>query len=53
MKELEVSQKLIDTTCTLCDWIQEELKNASSVQTESILPEMIEATTRLADLVLH
>ena len=32
----------------LCDWIQKELKNTSSSQTESILPEMILA---LAELV--
>ena len=46
--ELEMFQKLIDTTCILCDWIQAELESVSSDQTESILPEMLDVTGRFA-----
>ena len=33
--------------------IQKETKKASSNQAESILPEVVEATTHLADLILR
>lgn len=42
-----MNNKISETINTLCDWIQKELKNASSVQTESILPAVIEATAKL------
>ncbi len=35
----------------LCNWIQKELKNPSSSQTESILPEMILALAELAKAI--
>lgn len=41
--------KVYETVKALCDWIQAELKNASSVQTESILPAVIEATAKLVE----
>ena len=44
-----MNNKINETIHTLCDWIQEELKNASSVQTESILPAVIEATAKLIE----
>lgn len=42
-----MNNKISETINALCDWIQEELENASSVQTESILPTVIEATAKL------
>lgn len=44
-----MDSKVYQTIKALCDWIQEELENASSVQTESILPAVIEATAKLID----
>lgn len=44
-----MDSKVYETINALCDWIQAELKNASSVQTESILPAVIEATAKLID----
>ena len=44
-----MEQKVVETINALCDWIQAELKNASSVQTERILPAVIEATAKLVD----
>lgn len=44
-----MDKKIVETINALCDWIQAELKNASSVQTESILPAVIEATAKLID----
>lgn len=44
-----MEQKVVETINALCDWIQAELKNASSVETESILPAVIEATAKLVD----
>lgn len=44
-----MDEKVIETINALCDWIQKELENASSVQTESILPAVIEATAKLID----
>ena len=44
-----MDEKVAETINALCDWIQKELKNASSVQTESILPAVIEATAKLVD----
>lgn len=41
--------KLYETINALCDWIQKELENASSMQTESILPAVIEATAKLIE----
>lgn len=41
--------KLYETINALCDWIQRELKNTSSIQTESILPAVIEATAKLIE----
>lgn len=48
-KEERMDSKVYETINALCDWIQAELKNASSVQTESILPAVIEATAKLID----
>ena len=44
-----MDKKVVETINALCDWIQAELENASSVQTESILPAVIEATAKLID----
>lgn len=44
-----MDKKVVETIKALCDWIQNELENASSVQTESILPAVIEATAKLID----
>ena len=44
-----MDKKVEETINALCDWIQKELKNASSVETESILPAVIEATAKLID----
>lgn len=48
-KEERMDKKIVETINALCDWIQKELKNASSVQTESILPAVIEATAKLIE----
>ena len=48
-KEERMDKKVVETIKALCDWIQNELENASSVQTESILPAVIEATAKLID----
>lgn len=48
-----MDKKLVETINALCDWIQTELKNASSVQTESILPAVIEATANLVEQANH
>ena len=48
-KEERMDRKVVETINALCDWIQKELENASSVQTESILPAVIEATVKLID----
>ena len=45
-----MDNKVYETINALCDWIQKELKNASSMQTESILPAVIEATAKLVDV---
>ena len=39
--------KVNETINNICEWINKELKNASSSQTESILPEMINALSEL------
>ena len=52
-KEERMEKKVIETINALCDWIQTELKNASSVQTESILPAVIEATANLVEQANH
>ena len=44
-----MDRKVAETINALCNWIQAELENASSVQTESILPAVIEATAKLID----
>ena len=44
-----MDDKVNETIKALCGWIQAELKNASSVQTESILPAVIEATAKLIE----
>lgn len=44
-----MDDKVYETVNALCDWIQAELKNASSMQTESILPAVIEATAKLVE----
>ena len=44
-----MNDKINETINALCDWIQEELKNASSLDTESILPAVIEATAKLIE----
>lgn len=41
--------KVYETINELCDWIKAELKDASSMQTESILPAVIEATAKLVE----
>lgn len=50
---MNTEEKLKEVLNDLCDWIQKETKEASSGQAESILPEVVEATTHLADLILH
>lgn len=52
-KEERMDKKVVETINALCDWIQAELKNASSVQTESILPAVIEATANLVEQANH
>lgn len=52
-KEERMDKKVVETINALCDWIQTELKNASSVQTESILPAVIEATANLVEQANH
>lgn len=42
-------ERLDKTIDEVCNWIESELKNTSSMQTESILPNVISA---LADLVI-
>lgn len=49
----QMERKVLGTINALCDWIQTELKNASSVQTESILPAVIEATAKLVEQANH
>lgn len=44
-----MNNKINETINALCDWIQAELKNVSSVDTESILPAVIDATAKLVD----
>jgi len=44
-----MDDKVYETVNALCDWIQRELKKASSVQNESILPAVIEATAKLVE----
>ena len=44
-----MNNKINETINALCDWIKAELKNASSMQTESILPAVIEATAKLVE----
>ena len=46
---MKIEEKLKEVLNDLCDWIQAELKNASSMQTESILPAVIEATAKLVE----
>jgi hypothetical protein len=50
MKGGNMDNKVYETINALCEWIQKELKNASSMQTESILPAVIEATAKLVDV---
>ena len=44
-----MNNKINETINEVCDWIKAELKNASSMQTESILPAVIEATAKLVE----
>ena len=44
-----MDDKVYETVNALCDWIQRELKNASSMQTESIFPAVIESTAKLIE----
>ena len=44
---------LEQTIRCICEWIQEELKNTSSGQTESILPEVIRALAELVRASLY
>lgn len=46
-KEKGMYEKIDETVSALCEWIKNELKTASSSQTESILPTVIEATAKL------
>ena len=48
-----MEKKVIETIKALCDWIQNELENASSVDTASILPAVIEATAKLVEQANH
>lgn len=48
-----MDKKVVETVNALCDWIQKELKNASSVDTGSILPAVIEATAKLVEQANH
>ncbi|EFC05619.1 hypothetical protein HMPREF9013_1322 [Bulleidia extructa W1219] len=48
-----MNEEIEKTISVLCKWIQRELKNASSDQTESILPAVIEATAKLVDTTKH
>lgn len=49
-----MNNKINETINALCDWIQAELKNASSVDTdESILPAVIDATANLVEQANH
>ena len=52
-KEKHMDKKVVETVNALCDWIQKELKNASSVDTGSILPAVIEATAKLVEQANH
>lgn len=49
----QMERKVLGTINALCDWIQAELENASSMQTESILPAVIEATAKLVEQANH
>lgn len=44
-----MDDKVNETIKALCDWIKAELKDASGIQTESILPAVIEATAKLVE----
>lgn len=44
---LNMNEEITNTINALCKWIQKELKTASSGQTESILPTVINATAEL------
>lgn len=48
-KEERMDRKVAETINALRNWIQAELENASSVQTESILSAVIEAIAKLID----
>ena len=52
-KENTMNEEIEKTIYVLCKWIQNKLENTSSDQTESILPAMIEATTKLIDITKH
>lgn len=43
----EIERKVDDTIINLCNWIDTELKNVSSVHTENILPKMVESLAKL------
>lgn len=42
-----MNETLEQTIIRICEWVQEELKNTSGDQTESILPEVIRALAEL------
>lgn len=48
-----MNETLEQTVICTCEWIQEELKNTSSGQTESILPEVIRALAELVRASLY
>lgn len=48
-----MNETLEQTVSRICEWIQEELKNTSSGQTESILPEVIRALAELVRASLY
>lgn len=48
-----MNEEIEKTIYVLCKWIQNKLENTSSDQPESILPAMIEATTKLIDITKH
>jgi len=50
---IKIDRRVEQTICQMCDWIEKELKNTSSGQTESILPEVIRALAELVRASLY
>ena len=49
---IKIDRRVEQTICQMCDWIEKELKNTSSMQTESILPDMIVVLAKLIEVTL-